>query len=236
LWFHSKPRGLERVFSTDELSRLAGLNQNPARASAFYEFDFPGGACVIRREIFHKIGFFDEGFWYGGEECDFAYRCHRDGVRLLRDTSLWVIHLRSPDMRIKNGTDLGLKNYIIAQSRYMPFTDLCLFLMFQFLKSALVAIQARKIRSFCWICWQVIKEWRSRVSMRRKPVSRRTMWSWYYLRVNQPERFPDGTSVRTTPLEFYVHRARIWIMDQDEPRQFVTMLPEATLGQDCVTR
>jgi len=236
LWRYSNASGLKKAFSMEELEKLADVGRSPVRENAFYEYILYGGSCVIKREVIRKVGVFDDGFWYGGEECDFAYRCHRAGVRLLRDRGLWLIHLRTPDSRVRKGGDLALKNYVIAQSRYLPPVDLCIFLILQFLKCSVDAIKTQTIKSFFSVCWEVAKEWRFRVSERRNPVSRETMWYWYYLRVNQPERFPSAKRIRTTPFRFYLHRARKWIMNGDESRQFVTMLSEATPGQDFVPR
>ncbi len=53
---------------------------------------FAGGACVIRRRIFTRVGLYDESLFYTGEEIDLSYRLLEAGFRILFDPSVAVIH------------------------------------------------------------------------------------------------------------------------------------------------
>lgn len=95
-----------------------------------YTAIFPGGASLVRRDTFERVGTFDPFLWYGGEETDFAFRCIRNGVRLLQDTSLWVVHKYSPEMRPKSRDGAAWKHEAIVNARYMPVPDFILVLRF----------------------------------------------------------------------------------------------------------
>jgi len=61
----------------------------PGPTAACY---FAGGACAIRRGVFHRVGLYDESLFYGGEELDLSYRLLEAGFRILFDPSVTVLH------------------------------------------------------------------------------------------------------------------------------------------------
>lgn len=196
------------VISLDELASMVEANQHPVPPRVFYEWFLFGGACLIRRAVLENVGLFDDGFGYGGEEWDFAYRCHAAGIRLLRDTGLWVVHMRSPEMRSKDARELILKNMVIAQARYMPLVDLMLFLVIQFSKSAWDALRVGRLRAFLFTCYEIFVSWRSQVAKKRSPVSRNAMRRFLFLRTHRPEDYSEVERADTRALDFYLSRAR----------------------------
>ena len=53
---------------------------------------FAGGACLVRRRVFDRVGLYDESLFYGGEELDLSYRLLGAGFRLLFDPTVAVLH------------------------------------------------------------------------------------------------------------------------------------------------
>lgn len=207
IWSPPEPSFRGRLLRMPELEALAAKGNGPVPPRSFYDWFFWGGASVVRRCVLEQVGLFDAVFGYGGEEWDFAYRCHDAGIRLLRDESLWVIHVRSPQMRSRVASFLILKNMVIAQARYMPIFDLCFFLIIQFLKSTADALQAGTLGEFFEMVRQIAADWQRQVLTKRKPVSSATMQVFYYLRTHQPENFAEVSAARTTALDFYRNRA-----------------------------
>ncbi|MGQ9729840.1 MAG: glycosyltransferase family 2 protein [Candidatus Zipacnadales bacterium] len=57
------------------------------------EVDWVSGACMlVRRELYERIGPLDEGFFWGSEDVDYAYRCHAAGYRVLYTSRPAIIH------------------------------------------------------------------------------------------------------------------------------------------------
>jgi hypothetical protein len=57
------------------------------------EIDWMYGACmIIRRELFDKIGPFDEGYFYQYEDVDICFRARRAGERVLYVPQAEIIH------------------------------------------------------------------------------------------------------------------------------------------------
>ena len=178
---------------------------------------------MIRKSVFDTVGLFDDFFAYGGEEWDFAYRCHAKEIRLIRDTSLWVIHALSPQMRSKSVPALILQNMVIAQARYMPMSDLLIFLGMQWGKSFVDFLRNRTLIEFVWAWWRVARNWLPHVMAQRQPVSRRTMRRFYYLRTHQVVKYEAVETSIMTAWQFYCFRARKENSDGIEVAPFVFM-------------
>ncbi len=59
-----------------------------------HEIDWLSGACMmVRRDVFERIGPFDEGYFLYFEELDFARRAHAAGVRSFYVPQSRVVHL-----------------------------------------------------------------------------------------------------------------------------------------------
>lgn len=196
------------VLSFAELEAMARTGRAPVPPCAYYDWFLWSTACVVRRSVFELVGMFDPSFKYGGEEWDFAYRCHNAGIRLLQDKSVWAIHMRSREMRAPNSHYLLFRGMVIAQARYMPLADLCLFMLIQFSKTAVDAVRTKTLRQFLHICVQLARDWRSQVLARRKPVPQQVMQRLYFLRMNRVEDYAAVERARTSALDWYRMRVR----------------------------
>ncbi len=215
--------GEAKVFRLPDLESLGREGGSPCEPRAYYEWFVWGGCCLISRQTFDTVGLFDPFFAYGGEEWDFAYRCHASGIRLLRDTSLWAVHGRSPKMRSDAAPLLILQNMIIAQARYMPTRDLALFLVLQLSKSAIEALRGRRFASFGRMCGRLVMNWPREISAKRRPVGREVMRRFYYLRIDRPRHYSDVERARTGAWEFYRRRAAATTVEQREAVAFALM-------------
>lgn len=57
------------------------------------EVDWVMGACqVIRRNIFDKIGFLDEGYFFGYEDIDFCFRVNKAGFKVIYYPFVEIVH------------------------------------------------------------------------------------------------------------------------------------------------
>jgi GT2 family glycosyltransferase len=55
--------------------------------------EFPGTtACLYYTDVFEKVGFFDEFFFFYNEDLDFAVRAKRKGIRFIFDPRITVKH------------------------------------------------------------------------------------------------------------------------------------------------
>lgn len=43
---------------------------------------FPGSAMLVKKEVFEKVGFFDEGYFFGSEDYDFCLLARKAGYRI----------------------------------------------------------------------------------------------------------------------------------------------------------
>lgn len=67
----------------------------PKKTNAIYSIDFPCGAFfMIKRELFHALGGFDERFFMYSEETDLAKRAWKSGFRIVHYGPAKVVHLR----------------------------------------------------------------------------------------------------------------------------------------------
>lgn len=65
--------------------RMYGLNKaDGPEYSVQKEIDFANGCCLlIKKEVFEKIGLFDEAFFFYGEDADFSMRARKFGYKLV---------------------------------------------------------------------------------------------------------------------------------------------------------
>ncbi|MCC6188957.1 MAG: glycosyltransferase [Anaerolineales bacterium] len=208
IWSEAARDPATEALTLGEMHALAAAERVPWAAQPYYDWLFWGCCYLVRSEVFDQIGYLDDAFQYGGEEWDFAYRCHAADIRLLRDTSAWLVHTTSPKMRSPVATLLLLKGMIIAQARYMPWPDLLLFLGMQLPKSALDALRQGVLGRFLAICAHSVIEWPRQVARQRRPVTRATMQRFYFLRLNRSDDYAEVTAATTSAFQFYRRRLR----------------------------
>lgn len=66
-------------------AKMYGLNKaDGPEYSVQKEIDFANGCCLlIKKEVFEKIGLFDETFFFYGEDVDFSIRARKSGYKLV---------------------------------------------------------------------------------------------------------------------------------------------------------
>lgn len=64
---------------------------------AFFEtYYYAGGAHAIQREVFEKVGYYPEDFFYGMEEYDLSYRILDAGYSIVYSNKIIMLHKESP--------------------------------------------------------------------------------------------------------------------------------------------
>ncbi|GEM_PF-139401 len=88
----------------------------------FLTYYFAGGAHLAKRELFDKIGYYPEDFFYGVEEYDLSFRTLDAGYTIAYDGAVNVLHKESPKGRLPNNTKLAMmwRNKCIVAYRYLP--------------------------------------------------------------------------------------------------------------------
>jgi hypothetical protein len=79
---------------------------------------FTGCALLVPREIFEKIGFFDERFFAYYEDMDFCLRIHRAGYRLVLVPNAKLWHKVATS---SGGSDSPSERYFMAKSSVLFF-------------------------------------------------------------------------------------------------------------------
>lgn len=88
----------------------------------FLTYYFAGGAHIVKKEVFDKVGIYPVNFFYGMEEYDFSYRIIDAGYTLAFDDSVLLLHKESPTGRVPNKEKLSMMwvNKSKVAWRYLP--------------------------------------------------------------------------------------------------------------------
>lgn len=79
------------------------------------EMDWIGGAAVVRREVFQKIGLFDTGYTIFYEDTDLCFRAHKNGYRVIYVPKAKLWHKNTST--ISNALSTTHKAYMGERSR-----------------------------------------------------------------------------------------------------------------------
>jgi GT2 family glycosyltransferase len=228
----------ERLFGWDQLEAMVRDGIAPTPEPACYTALFAGGASLVRRVTFDRVGIFDSSLWYGGEEADLAFRCHRSGVRLILDRRLWVVHKHSPEMRPKSRDGTAWKNEAIVRARYMPVPDFVLALAFQ-------VAQAFVCRGDIWIklnrlvsIWSAVYCSLGDGFMRKRtPCCRSTMSRYYLLSIYNPECYDCARRLSMSPLRYWLLRSKDWFLKKSQTLAYVNEWRSSETGEQisCTT-
>lgn len=162
----------------EALSESRGSSRYPVE----YWF-FTGGACFFRRDVFEKVGLFDDDFSYGGEEWDLSFRIHAAQLSMMKNPALAVVHKQDPGSRVPSHTFMILLNMMFAQLRYMPATDALALLVSQISIVLVRSVRSLNPGAFFKFLIMMVARFRRMVLVKRKRVSRTTMNRWYRLRL-----------------------------------------------------
>jgi GT2 family glycosyltransferase len=212
----------ERLFGWDQLEAMARDGIAPIPKQICYTATLAGGASLVRRETFDRVGTFDPSLWYGGEETDFAFRCHRNGVKLILDSGLWVIHKHSPEMRPKFRDGTAWKNEAIVRARYMPLPDFILALACQIAHALVCKGDAWiKLNRLVSLCSAVCFSLRDVFMRKRTPCCRPTMNRYYLLSIYMPEHYDYTQPLTMSPLRYWYMRIRNWFLKKSHTLVYV---------------
>lgn len=111
--------------STGQMQQTAFPHKQFAAKKDEHHFDtyyFAGCAHAIRREVFEKVGYYPESFFYGMEEYDLSYRALNAGYKIVYDDRVVVLHKESPEGRLTNRDKLSgmWVNKSIVAFKYLP--------------------------------------------------------------------------------------------------------------------
>lgn len=77
--------------------------------------DVTGAALMIKREVFERIGFFDERYFLYYEESDFGHRVHQAGFKIMYLPQAIVYHANAKS----TGLGTPLQDYFITRNRML---------------------------------------------------------------------------------------------------------------------
>lgn len=134
------------------LGKHIGLDeQDNGQYNTFSETGFVTGAAIlIKRQVFERIGYFDERYFLYLEEVDFCYRAKKVGMKILYQPAAVVYHKNA------RSTGLGspLQDYYISRNRLLfAFKFLSLRTRFALLRHifATIYLQTRRKALFDFI-------------------------------------------------------------------------------------
>jgi GT2 family glycosyltransferase len=115
IWFaggkFTRPRILGSIIGLDELDE--GRYEQPRL------IDFAVGCCMlIKREVFEKVGYFDEDFFFYHEDVDFCYRAQSKGIQIFYQPKSIIYHKVSQS----TNQDIPKRVYLHNQARMIFLT------------------------------------------------------------------------------------------------------------------
>lgn len=113
------------TFTKSLRARMIGIAERvDAGEPACEIFGATGGAMLIRRYVYERIGLFDDAFFFNNEDVDFALRARGAGFRTLYVPDVVVYHRRSPNEA--RYPDMVLyhiqRNLVLAALKNIPFS------------------------------------------------------------------------------------------------------------------
>lgn len=83
---------------------------------------FMGGGFAIKKEVFDKVGLFDENYFYSGEELDLSFRMSKYRMKMVYNPNLQIIHKNSPFGRYPGQRYFYLiRNRIWIAIKFLPW-------------------------------------------------------------------------------------------------------------------
>jgi GT2 family glycosyltransferase len=85
---------------------------------------FCGAGFACRRDLFLDMGMFWEDLFFIGEELDFSYRLMNEGYKIIRSSTITVIHYETPQARMPvKWIYFGTRNRILVAARNLPWIN-----------------------------------------------------------------------------------------------------------------
>ena len=115
---------LSKNYFTNEinLNEFPHFDKTLVNQKSFYTYYFVGVAHFIKKDVFEKVGYYPEDFFYGMEEYDLSYRALNKGYKILYSNSLKVLHKKVQKGRQPNKfiTQKLAENKIKVALRNLP--------------------------------------------------------------------------------------------------------------------
>ncbi len=170
--------------------RAFNIGRGKKNTSEFFKKKFVFGACggsaVYRKEIFEKVGYFDEDFFMYLEDVDFSFRAQSQGFKCLFVPEAKVFHLGAATSGgkksafafkyiNKNRWHLIYKNYPLRMLLlHMPA------IMFSEILFFVAAIRHFFLKEYCWAVINAFLEHKKMIK-KRKTIQKSRVISLKYL-------------------------------------------------------
>jgi GT2 family glycosyltransferase len=173
---------------TREIDRIAGWvyteKAKAAQDKEFLSYSFSEGGCAIRKDVFDKVGLFNEMLVFGGEGLDYSMRVWDAGYKILYYPEAIVYHRVSPQMRVAGAQRdcLSLKETLYVYFVHYPWWLLILFVP---LKIGAVSVRATRrgyLRQMLRALLDIARQLPV-LRKQRRPISNRT--ARYYLELQR---------------------------------------------------
>jgi hypothetical protein len=85
---------------------------------------FCGAGFACRRSLFLEVGLFWEPLFFIGEELDFSYRLVNKGYKILRSSTISILHYETPQARVKGKWIYhGTRSRLLVAVRNLPWIN-----------------------------------------------------------------------------------------------------------------
>jgi len=108
------------------------------------ERDFVSGCCLLaRKEVFEKVGFFDEDFFLYFEDVDFCHRVKKGGFRIQVFPQSVIFHRTSGSLGKNNPLVVAynFRNHLFFVKKYFSSPQLIISLGFNLLRGSLLFVK-----------------------------------------------------------------------------------------------
>ena len=78
-----------------------------------------GAVILMKKNVFDKVGFFDENFFMGCEDVDFCLRMGQEKLKILYDGNISFIHLEGQTSTNLKSKDLKLRMFYFSQRNFI---------------------------------------------------------------------------------------------------------------------
>ena len=122
VYFYSRPKILQYAGLRFDISRgksvLKGYDEEDiGQFDDIMEMDFCGGTCMlVRREVFEKVGLFDEDYFTYFEDNDLGFRVKKAGYKIMFCPGAKIWHKVSAS---SGGQENPLKEYYMSRNRVL---------------------------------------------------------------------------------------------------------------------
>lgn len=138
----------------------------------YHTADFPGGAVVIKKDLFQKLGYYPKDFFYAAEEADLSLRIYNAGFYIKYCPEILVCHNISASERFSwRRIYYCTRNNIWVAWKYLPFYSALNNSIFNLLTHLIKSFKHRLIRYYFKGVWDGILGI-PKILEERKPINK----------------------------------------------------------------